>query len=260
MPKGYSPSRNNWTNAERCAVEEGIADGLPLAAIAKRIGRSTTAVEVYCKRNLRRRLRRPYSACATARLLGIGDGKTVERWARFGWLCATRHVRAGGGRRLAITHDALLTFIEDERYWHVWSPERIRERRLREYASEQRAAVGALGRWLTPGEAARRLGVGHAAVNDYIRRALLPARRWGNWRIRESDLAAFVSLCERSKRGIPAVRFTPTEDARLIAMRAGGATWTAIAAALGRSIGSVYGRWGRLAGRRRSLWQYEAPA
>jgi hypothetical protein len=89
--------------------------------------------------------------------------------------------------------------------------------------------------------------VQHSAVNNWVHDGHLPATRWGNWWVKESDLAGFVPPCERSKTGLTPRRFTDDEDAAMVRLRAEGKTLDAIAAAQGRAIGSIAGRLKRLA-------------
>jgi hypothetical protein len=245
-----------WSERERLQLLTGIEAGLSSATIALRMGgsRTVTAIDVYMKRHHRRRALRPYSARRLATALGIGCSKTVAKWVALGWLHASARgqLSAGRGRRTSVLYGDILAFLEDPHYWHVWRVERITERRLREFAQRVRGDVPE-GIYLTPGQVAARYFVGRASVHDWIQRGLFPnARRWGNWWIPESDLARpadgyrFIPPCQRSRVGIAARRFTPLEDARLLALRSTGASWHEIGRALGRPFGSCAGRYERL--------------
>lgn len=238
MPRGQwlrAPGRN-WTPDKLLQLADLLAEGETDAAIARIFGKTVTAVRLARKRHglpSRRKLLMTQRAVEAA--MGIPDsGKAVAGWIKRGWLRARVGERVGRHRERYVTREALYDFLADPRYWHVWRPERIRDAQLRLWARELR-----LDNYIRIGEAAQRLGVGHSAVNCYINAGLLPARRWGNWWVRESDVAAFTPPCERSKKGM-ALRWTHTERRTLARMRRGGASFRQIAETLGRSPGSVY--------------------
>src|SRR5690606_22184989 len=130
--------------------------------------------------------------------------------------------------------------------WHLWDPERIDPASgFRRWAQEIRAGV----RFLTVGDVAERCYVEVHTVSNWIRSGRLPAVRNGNWLVRERDLDGFIPPGQLSRSGIPQRRFTRDEDQRLLAMRAAGIGWTAIARELGRPVSSVFGRYRRLMGR-----------
>lgn len=190
---------------------------------------------------------------------GLTAARRPSRAGRH-WGGSARHAGCAPGpnRRLAVLHDDLLSFLEDERHWHVWSPDRIADAALREYAQDVRAAaaLGAPGRFLTAGEVAERYYVTHAAVHAWITRGQLPARRWGNYRIDPRDLMRFVPPHARPRTGRPRRPYTNEEDQQLVLLRSTGLTWSAIATVLGRSAGSISGRHrllARLAAGRKAL-------
>ena len=230
-------------------LEEMLAAGMSDRAIGRRLGCTPVALNVVRKRRgipARRTLL--HSARVIAKRLGIPSGdKTVTWWLRQGYLKGRRGQGCGPHKGWYVTEEALFDFLADESYWHLWTPERIRDAEVAEWTAENRNGT----RFLTTGEAGRRLGVCHAAVHCWIQRGLLPAVRRGNWLIREQDLAGFVPPCERSRKGQRPRRFTADEDGRLVSLREGGKTWTEIAALLERTVGSVYGRFNRLAQTRR---------
>jgi len=237
-----------WTEAQRTRLQLGIEEGLSTAAIARALpGRTRTAVNVYCKRHVRRRQLRPLSARDVATLMGWSCGKKAARLVRSGALRGqVLALHAGPNRRFAVEYGDLELFLEDRRYWPAWDPQLIADRRLRAHARIARPPSAA-SRYLTPGEVARRFYVGCGAVNEWIQRGLLPAVRHGNWRIAESAVEDFVppNMRPSRPRAYAVHRFTAAETASLMAMRAGGATWAQIADAFGLSISSVWGRYKR---------------
>jgi hypothetical protein len=211
--------------------------------MARQLGCTKIAVQIARKRNgIASRSATLLSARAVQERLGLGCSKTVTRWIKLGWLAGKRGQQVGPYRMWYVTEDALLTFLEDPAYWHVWQPERITDRHLRLWAIEERSY-----RYLSVGEVAKRFCVGYAAVNNWISRGLLPAKKYGNWWIRDCDLTGFVAPNERSRVGTQQSRFSPDEDAKLLQLRAEGMGWTAIARLLNHPISSVFGRAQRLA-------------
>jgi len=232
-------TRWRWSEADLMTLEDMICAGRTDAQIGRVLACTTTAIRVVRKRRgipCRRKVL--HSANTIAKRLGIPCSKTVTWWLREGYLKGRRGQRCGLNRSWYVTEEALLDFLADARYWHLWGPERIQDANLRQWVTEARN--GAL--FLTTGEVAARLSVAHATVHSYIQKGLLPAVRRGNWLIRAADLVGFVLPCERSKKGISNRRFTTDEDERLVSLRGVGRSWPQIAKDLGRSVGSVYGR------------------
>jgi len=225
-------------------LEEMIAAGKSDLSIGRVLGCTAVAINVVRKRRgITCRRKVLHSARAIAKRLGIPSGdKTVAWWLQNGYLKGRRGQGCGPYLGWYVTEEALLDFLADARYWHLWTPERIRDANLREWITDTRNGT----HFLTTGEVAARLAVHHATVNDYIHRRLLPAVRHGNWLIREQDLVGFIPPCDRSKKGTRPRRFTADEDRYLLALREAGKTWTRIAEMLGRTVGSVYRRFDRI--------------
>ncbi len=251
MPKGvYSIAgrRKVWTTEDEWAVADGLAEGRTYAQIAKRLGRSTNSVKVYCARNVKVLAVRPYSCRTVAELLGLGCAKTVAKWIERGWLSGARSsVGAGVARRWIVTEDALLAFLADPAHWQRWDAERITNRELREWATETRAE-----RYWTQAEVAKRFSVVTGTVGAWLDRGFLAYVDTGSHRmVRESDLATFVMPSERQKAGKTARRFTPEEDARLLHLRdVERASWSECEYQLRRALGSCAGRYARLKAQR----------
>lgn len=223
-------------------TEQGMTD----EAIARRFRCSPNAIKIVRQRRLKR-FRRTEPTWRTARevaeIFGLGCSKTVTRWIDLGWLPARVGPSCGIYRKHWIEELALVDFMANPDAWVAWNPERIMDLDWQEVARQQRGNVV----YLTPGQVADRLGVTSRAVNKWICEDRLPATRWGNWWVKESDLAGFVPPYDRSKVGISPRRFTPEEDAEMVRLRSDGKTLEAIASAQGRAIGSIAGRLKRLA-------------
>lgn len=258
MPRGvYSIAgrRKVWTTDDEWVVADMLAAGGTIPQIAKRLKRSTNSVKVYCSRNVKVREIRPYSSRAVADLLGVACSKSVTKWIERGWLKGARSsVGAGVARRWIVTEDALMAFLSEPAHWQRWEPERITNRELREWAHETRSE-----RFLTQAEVAKRYSVVRATVAAWLDRGQLPYVDTGSHRmVRESDLLTFTAPSERDRHGFKPRRFTAEEDARLIALRANGASWHECEYQLKRAFGSCAGRYERLM--RREIATEEAAA
>lgn len=238
-------SRWKWSAEDLLRLEELLARGWTDRKIGEVLGCSAVAVQVVRKSHgIAPRSRVLLTARAVATKLGVRCSKTVVWWIRSGYLKGRRGQRAGPNRMWYVTEDALLSFLEDERYWHLWSLASV-ELSLRPWVAEIRNGTS----FLTTGQVATRLCVVHSAVNQWIHRGLLPAVRRGNWLIRESDLQGFVLPCERSKKGKRPRRFSAQEDGQLLSLREEGKPLASIAACLRRPLGSCAGRLTRLEAR-----------
>jgi len=239
-PRRWTPDRL-WRLAE--LIERGYSD----EEIARRLGATANAVMLARKRyGLKSRTAAAMTARAVARRLGIACSKTVTVWIERGWLKGKQIQGRGPYDQWHVSEDALIAFLENPEHWPRWQPERIPDKALREWALELRAGV----RFLTTAEVAERFYVEHPTVWNWIQRGLLPAYRHVNWMVREDDLEGFPPPGQRWKAGFRCRACTPDEDARLRDLRQRGLTFQAIAAELGRTIGSVSNRWYRLEGRR----------
>ena len=177
-----------WPLHRRFRVAELINRGYNNARIARDLDTTETAVKLMRKRyKLEPVVAHKLTARETARIMGVGCAKRVVRWINEGWLDGTQGYRQGRHRIWLIERVDLYGFVENEAAWHVWEPDRITDRHLRDYAMRVRGHV----RYLTPGEVAERMYCQITTVNQWIHKGWLPARKWGNWRIDERDLARF---------------------------------------------------------------------
>lgn len=232
-----------WTPERLSMIEDGIDRGLTDDTIARQIGCTKNAVQIARKRNgIASRSVVMLSARAVQERMGIGCAKTVARWINKGWLKGRRGQQLGPYRMWYVREDDLLSFLEDPAYWYAWRPEAITEPHLRSWALEERAY-----RYLSVGEVAKRFYVTTSAVNAWIHQGEIPAKKYGNWWIRDCDLKGFTPPNERPRSLSKLLRFTPEDDATLLELRARGKGWTEIAKTIGKPISSVFGRAHRLA-------------
>ena len=194
-----------WTAAEELRLAEMVADGMSVRQMARALGRRPGAIRARMG-VLRLAWTDPdgnYTLSRVAEMMGV-DIHAVMWWRDRRWLRVRRSaVRLGRGYLYLVSHDALLRFLEDERYWHLWEPERITDAALREWTLEMRGSV----RYLTTGEAAQVLCMTHYGVSLAIREGRLRAvKRGANWLIR-SDWLRLAP--ERPRR--PAKRFSDQE-------------------------------------------------
>lgn len=174
-----------WPMARRWKVMELIERGKSNAEIATSVGATEAAVMLMRKRyKLETTKHSSLTARQVAVMMGIGCAKTVVRWIEEGFLKGKQGYRQGPHHVWFVKPDSLRAFIADESTWHVWTQERIADKGLRKHAEDVRRGV----RFLTPGEVAWDFYVEHGAINDWIHKGIIPARRWGNWWIDERDV------------------------------------------------------------------------
>ena len=189
-----------WTSGRLLELEEMLAHGVNDDAIARALGRTVNGIRLARKRHgLHSRRQHLMTVTAVAYAMGVPCSKSVAEWIRRGWLPAQRGPRVGLGRERYVTLEALYDFIQNREYWPAWRPERIRDARVQEWVRGLHRE-----RYLRSGEVAARFFVGHASVNEWIHKGLLPAIRWGNWWVAESDLTGFKAPCERRRNGLKA--------------------------------------------------------
>lgn len=197
--------RRDWTHDEVSHLVTLLDQGLDYDAIARRLGRTRTAIQVKVKRARCAMTRRPtvLTAREVAALLGKGCAKSVTRWIADGHLKA-RAAICNGRRIWRICWDDLMTFLHNPAHWCCWDAARITDAELRQELLDLRTEDG---RRLTQGEVAARYHVGRDAVQQWLDKGFLPfvhsGGGKGNRMIRERDLIGWVAPCERSKAGIP---------------------------------------------------------
>lgn len=210
-----------WTPREVDRLIDLIDQGYGYAHIARRLKRSELAVTLKAKRLGYQLLstRAALTASDIARLLSLRCAKVVSIWIRrYGLKArnASRSVRP----LWRVQWEKLCAWLEDPAHWMAYDPARCTDPPLREHLLEIRAGQP---RWLRLGDVARRYCVSFQAVAQWITRGHLPATRYGNWWIRESDLAGWLPPCERSRTGIPrGVRRLVVGADQLVAQPNGG--------------------------------------
>lgn len=203
----YPRARANrdWTHEEIDRLVALLDKGYGYDAIARKLGRSRTAIVVKTKRLRCKMTRRPtvLTAREVARLLGKGCSKSVVAWVKAGYLQA-RAVVCNGRRIWRICWDDLMTFLHNPVFWCCWDAARISDPDLR---TELLALRATDGRYLTQREVAAQFHVGVETVGQWLDKGFLPyihsGAGKGNRMIRERDIDGWVPPCERLKAGIP---------------------------------------------------------
>lgn len=213
----------DWTAVDDARLDELLGRHVPYAEIARRLGRSVNAIIIRCKRKGYERLRaRAWTLSEVARqILGSRQcQKTVAWWVRMGWLRAVPSGLHTNSPRVTVPvhvveHDDLVAFLGDERYWHLWDPERIADRRLRELTMELRRGK----RFLRVGEVAQRLGHHQKWINTCINLGRIPAVKHGpNWLVREDWLPGIEK--GRGARTMPVIQQLSPEEREALLRRA----------------------------------------
>lgn len=186
-------NRRTWTRARLWKLMGLLERGWSDARIAGAMGTTANAVNLARKRHgIPSRSDTLLSCRTAAELMGIGCSKTVTRWIERGWLRGTRGPKQGPHPQWQIRRADLDRFLGKPEHWHRWTPERIADVRLKEWATKLRGGV----RFLTVGQAAWRCCVQPGTVHAWIAKGWLPAVRTGegegNHLIQESDLDAFA--------------------------------------------------------------------
>ena len=234
-----------WTPARIFELAGYLELGWSDERIGQRMGTTANAVNLARKRHgIRPRSVQLLTARTIARMLGISCSKAVSWWIRSGWLRGRRGERFGLYRMWYVRHEDLEAFLEDPSYWHLWQPERIPDRALREWYQAARTE-----QYLTLSEVAARCYVMPKTVYQWIQKGKLPAVRRGNHLIPASALVGFVPPGQRSRVGTRR-SWREEDDARLLALRAAGMTQVEVGRELGRSRRAIQAREGRLRGRK----------
>lgn len=230
----------NWTPPRQWELMTMVDEGLNDRQIAEIYGRHRHAIHLARRRyGIRSCSQIHHSGVEVSQLMGLSHHSYVYRWIEQGYLRATRQP-SETNTPWVITDADLVAFLEDERYWHLWEPDGVDRR----FSQQLKLREGV--RFLAPKEVAQRLKVQPATVHLWIRRGVLPARRYAHchYRVLESDLDGFVQPLHKLRR------FTDQEDSIVLDMRDRDETWTAIGAVIDRDPAVVQQRWKRLQERR----------
>lgn len=204
-------NNRRWTAEEDAYVREHHGR-LSEEAIASHLGRTLSALTIHVKREMKLTAVSKSPEILTAEQvawgLGMGCGKTVHRLMDEGLMPHRRLPMQDLNR--VIDRQVLLRWMLDPAHWVYFKPERVglmRPRGNRTLSDcydfefwEQARKVVLVARaawkdeWLTPGQAARIIGINPALKAHNVNRAIhvgsLPAVRWGNWWILRSSLPA----------------------------------------------------------------------
>ncbi len=239
-----------WTPTEDVFLKSNLGT-LSVAEIGRALGRTAAAIHNRWKRDLHLPAprRNPGWLTLEAFSCGIGiDGHQAKALVERGLIQARRlpsdNPKKGHGIRV-VDRKLALEWIADPMHWIYFKPERVglfRKRGQRHmgrpdvvFWREARAAIERSRRtwkdaWLTPLQTARLIGLPinqrrplHChGINKAIHLKLLPAVRWGNWRILRSEALKFArDRVERGwgKRKINRIRFSDNPQGRPPAMR-----------------------------------------
>ncbi len=196
----------DWSSLDVTQLVELLDEHVPYAEIGRRLNRTADAVKIYATRHLGYRLTTNTAAHPINQIAQIVFGtrhmaKTVAWWVERGWLRA--HPSGVGHNIRVVEHDDLLEFLGNEHYWHLWSPERITDPALRDWATEERRGLT----FLSLTEVGRRLCLSVAGVEQRIARGQLRAvKRGPNWRVRSDHCVDPVWTVA------PMRRFTAEDD------------------------------------------------
>lgn len=128
-----------WTEERLHDIETFLADGYSTMHIAGVYNVTVPALKKACQRygiSIRER-RTSHTVAGMARLMST-TAQTIRRWCARGLL---RHEATPRARHTTrwIPEEAVIEFLQDQRYWALWRPERISEPGLRKWAEELRA-------------------------------------------------------------------------------------------------------------------------
>jgi hypothetical protein len=180
-----------WTPEEDARLEALIAGGLTIAAASLAVGRSAEAgrrrleTRGLTTRGIRaRRHREVYSATQAGLVLGLSQWRARDLIA----IGALPVANAGRKGEYRIPRAVLLAFVQDRRWWMLWTPAAITDGPLRQVAELARAAA-APHRWLDALETGRRLGYAAQTVDVYCQRGQIPGVKvCGRWYCWTADL------------------------------------------------------------------------
>lgn len=206
-----------WGSDEDKFISENLGK-MSEEAIAVALNRSQQSVHLRAFRNLHLTAPSKDPRVLTAEQvswgLGMGCGKSVHRLIDDGILPGRRlpgRMSASTEVCRVVDRAALLRWMIAPMNWIYFAPERVGILRLQgkrglgevydfEFWGDARdlvlkARASWKDEWLTPGQAAAAIGyknamTGRHSINTAIHRGTLKAVRWGNWRIRRSDLPA----------------------------------------------------------------------
>jgi hypothetical protein len=184
-----------WEGYNLLTLMRLLDEGHDYETIARRLGVSRTALAKQVTQRGLGRQSNPNLFSASDLERKFFKGITIERvaqWVAWGWLKAVTR-RENNRTEYTITRDNLMAFLEDERSWLVWEPKNIRDKDIRQWATEMRASAG--WRWLTLKETGERLNYTVAALGEWCRRGWFETATLYNnaWRIRSDEADRIIA-------------------------------------------------------------------
>ena len=183
------PRTRPWTRKEDNFLTENLGR-LSVEQCGQEIGRSRNAVKVhYTRMGLKAPSQQRtvwLNGNIAARLLSM-EWKTMALLARRKIL-PIQYLKLDKRIFSRIKRISLYVWAVNPENWIYFKPERVRDPILRRLIELRR--IRWVDEWLTVGQVARICGKDRRFINHFINSGRLPARRWGNWHIKLSDLMA----------------------------------------------------------------------
>ncbi len=202
-----------WSEEEDQFLRDNLQN-LTMDEIGEKLGRSGTAVKI---RHVRKQMPSPskmpgyLTGYQFGRLLGLDIHSVVLLFDR-GLL--QLNVLPNKRNTLQISREAALRWAVNPENWIYYKHTRVRDPHLKRLLALRRERWP--DRWLRIGEAAKRLGTNTGVLNKRIQSGELPAKRWGNWWIKESALEKVRVITRKGRRAGDNLRFTPAADAFIL--------------------------------------------
>lgn len=188
--------RRPWSTDEDNLLCDMIQEGKSLRAIARKLGRTETAVLIRAKREhggmtwLKNAWFAPMTLRDVARLFGLSCSKRAAWWIQQGWLRGTRHGRRRG-YTWRVSQGAILDFLVVREVWMAWDPALMTDPDLRAEAVRLRAEAG--GHWIKLATWAKDRGFSVKTGYKWVGAGLLSGVKYNNhWYIWSADLERFV--------------------------------------------------------------------
>lgn len=187
--KTRRPNMRPWSEEEDEFLHENI--GLGYEEIGNLFGRSTQAIKIrQTRRGFPSPSKRPgwLTGNDVARSLGV-DIHAVTRWHNTGLM--PFEIVPGERRILNIRKVTLYRWATRPNHWIYFKVHKMKDFHLKRLVMRAQELWG--DRWLTIGEASRRLGCNSKSLNMRINRGKIPeARKNGNWFIPVSAITGIT--------------------------------------------------------------------
>jgi len=209
-----SPDRKpDWTSEEHQFLAENLGR-LSHEEIGSHIGRSQYAVKLRQTRTgLPAASKQPgwLTSRGVARTLGV-DEHAVIKLGKRGILPL---VLVPGKRNIKrIKKLRLYMWAINPEHWCYFRWSNVKDQHLKRLI--ELAVQSWPDEWWTPGQSARYFGVGVSCINQRIRKGSLPATRWGNWRIKRSDVIRLKISPGKGSNRFWVYKFTDNADRFLL--------------------------------------------